>query len=89
MKTYRVALYPGDGIGPEVLDQAMRVLTAVQPRYGFTMDTTRFSWGAEHYLAHGRAAPADFLDVLRPFDAIFLGALGDPKRVPEPARSTR
>ncbi len=84
MNTFKIALYPGDGIGGEVLDQAVRVLECVQSVVGgFNLQMTSFSWGADYYLKHGKAAPDDFLDVLRPFDAIFLGALGDPKRIPD------
>ncbi len=84
MKTYRIALYPGDGIGPEVLDQAMRVLVAVQERIGgFRLEATRFPWGGDYYREHGRVAPPDFLDQLRAFDAVYLGALGDPHRIPD------
>lgn len=83
MKTYRIALYPGDGIGPEVLDQALRVLDVAQDRFGFRIDTTRFPWGGDYYVEHGCVSPPDFLEVLRPFDAIFLGALGDPHRIPD------
>jgi tartrate dehydrogenase/decarboxylase/D-malate dehydrogenase len=83
MKHYRIALYPGDGIGPEVLDEAVRVLEAVRARFGFGLETVRFDWGGEYYFRHGRTAPEDFLATLRPFDAIFLGALGDPLRIPD------
>jgi len=83
VKTYRVALYPGDGIGPEVLDQALRVLDLAQARFGFRLETMRVPWGGDYYCEHGQPAPPDFLDVLRPFDAIFLGALGDPHRIPD------
>lgn len=84
MITHRIALYPGDGIGPEVLDQAIRVLERVQ-QLGreFELHFTRFDWGAEHHARHGRVAPDDYLDVLRPFDAIFLGAVGLPARLPD------
>ncbi len=83
MKTYRVALYPGDGIGPEVLDQAMRVLEALQERSDWRLETTCLDWGGDYYRRHGRVAPEDFLQQLRPFDAILLGALGDPQRIPD------
>lgn len=82
--TFRIALYPGDGIGPEVLDQARRVLTAAQERVGgFALEMTRFPWGGDYYFQEGRVAPPDLLDRLRGFDAIFLGALGDPARIPD------
>jgi tartrate dehydrogenase/decarboxylase/D-malate dehydrogenase len=80
---FRIALYPGDGIGPEVLDQALRVLGRVAQRGGFGIETTRFDWGAEYHARHGVVAPADFLDQLRGFDAIFLGAVGWPQKLPD------
>ncbi|MBN1553757.1 MAG: tartrate dehydrogenase [Phycisphaerae bacterium] len=83
-KTYRIALYPGDGIGIDVLNETVRVLEAVQQRVGgFELQYTRFDWGADYHAAHGKTAPDDMLDQLRPFDAIYLGALGDPKRLPD------
>lgn len=84
MKTFRIALYPGDGIGPEVVEQAVRVLEAVRQRVGgFALEMTSFPWGGDYYFEHGRIVPEDFLGVLRGFDAIFLGALGDPARLPD------
>lgn len=84
MKTFRIALLPGDGIGPEVMSEAMRVLAAVEELDGsFHLDTTGFPWGADHYLEHGHVVPDNFLEILCSFDAIFLGALGDPRRVPD------
>jgi tartrate dehydrogenase/decarboxylase/D-malate dehydrogenase len=84
MKTYRIALYPGDGIGAEVLDSAVAVLTAAEQRAAsFHLDCERFDWGMAHYDRHGRVAPDDFLTTLRGFDAIFLGAVGWPARLPD------
>lgn len=83
MKTYKIALYPGDGIGPEVVDQAVRVLDAVQTRHGFQLDYVRLPWGYDYWREHGRVVPENFLDVLRPFDAILLGAVGWPAELPD------
>jgi tartrate dehydrogenase/decarboxylase/D-malate dehydrogenase len=84
MQTYRIAVYPGDGIGPEVTDQAVRVLDAVQARSGeFSLDMTHLPWGVDYWVETGRVAPPDYLDILRPFDAILLGALGFPARIPD------
>ncbi len=83
MKTYKIALYPGDGIGPEVVDQAVRVLDAVQARHGFQLDYVRLPWGYDYWREHGRVVPENFLDVLRPFDAILLGAVGWPAELPD------
>ena len=82
MKTYRIALYPGDGIGPEVLDAAIEVVEAARRAVGgFHIQYERFEWGMTYYDRHGRVAPEDFLTTLRGFDAIFLGALGWPARL--------
>jgi tartrate dehydrogenase/decarboxylase/D-malate dehydrogenase len=84
VKTHRIALYPGDGIGPEVVDATVAVLDAVERRSGgFHLAYERFDWGMAYYDRHGRVAPEDFLTTLRPFDAIFLGAVGWPARLPD------
>ena len=84
MKTHRIALYPGDGIGPEVTDAAVSVLGAAQKKSPtFDLAYDRFDWGMPHFEKHGRVAPEDFLSTLRGFDAIFLGAVGWPPRLPD------
>jgi tartrate dehydrogenase/decarboxylase/D-malate dehydrogenase len=84
LSTYRIALYPGDGIGPEVLDASLAVVEAAQRVAGrFHLHTERFDWGMAHYGRHGRVAPEDFLATLRGFDAVLLGALGWPERLPD------
>lgn len=84
MKNHRIALYPGDGIGPEVADAAVAVLEAAERRVGgFHLEYERFDWGMVHYDRHGRVAPEDFLTTLRGFGAIFLGAIGWPARLPD------
>ncbi len=84
MKSFRIALYPGDGIGPEVMAEAIRVLECAQELSGeFHLETTRLPWGADYYFQHGRMAPDDLLERLRGFDAILLGAVGDPQRLPD------
>jgi tartrate dehydrogenase/decarboxylase/D-malate dehydrogenase len=84
MNPKRIALYPGDGIGPEVIDQAVRVLQRIQDLDNdLKLEFTRFEWGAGYHKKTGRVAPEDYLEVLRPFDAIFLGALGLPADLPD------
>ncbi len=84
MKTHRIALYPGDGIGPEVVDATVTVLQAAERQLGnFHLECERFDWGMAHYEKHGRVAPEDFLTTLRRFDAVFLGAVGWPARLPD------
>jgi 3-isopropylmalate dehydrogenase len=68
---------PGDGIGPEVTAEAVRVLTLLGD-----LELTELPWGADHFLATGQTIPPDGYDTLRSFDAILFGALGDP-RVPD------
>src|SRR5207237_9208884 len=63
----------------DVSPAAISALEAVAERLGFRFEWQHFPWGSEHYFAHGRMMPADALDTLRPFDAIFFGAVGDPR----------
>ena len=79
MTTYRIAVIPGDGIGREVTPAAIRVLEAVAERCGCRFEWEHFPWGSDHYFQHGRMMPADALERLRPFHAIFFGAVGDPR----------
>src|SRR5579872_992436 len=84
MKTYQIALYPGDGIGREVTEQAVRVLEAVQTWCGaVALRMTALPWGADYWAETGHVVPDDFLATLRPFDAILLGAGGWPQRIPD------
>lgn len=84
MKTYRIATYPGDGIGVEVTREAVHVLTAVQHLLGgFRLEFVEMPWGVDYWRRTGQAVPDDFLDVLRPFDAILLGAVGWPAEMPD------
>jgi tartrate dehydrogenase/decarboxylase / D-malate dehydrogenase len=82
MMTPRIALIPGDGIGVEVTASAVRVADAAVALDDIRIEWTTFPWGTEHYLAHRRTIPEGGLDSLRSFDAILLGAVGDP-RVPD------
>lgn len=84
MKNLKIALYPGDGIGPEVIREAVRVLRAVeQADEGFRLTTTELDWGYELWRRTGKVVPDDFLQIVRPFDAILLGAVGWPAEVPD------
>jgi tartrate dehydrogenase/decarboxylase/D-malate dehydrogenase len=83
MTKYQIALYPGDGIGPEVIDQAVRVLDRLQQLDGFQIEWQRLDWGYSYWQRHDRVVPEDFLEVLRPKDAILLGAVGWPEKVPD------
>ena len=79
MPTHRIAVIAGDGIGPEVTHEAMRAAEAAVAKVGSSIEWTEFPWGTDYYFAHGRMAPAEFLDELAKFDAMLLGAVGHPK----------
>jgi 3-isopropylmalate dehydrogenase len=82
MKRHRVAVIAGDGIGPEVVEAALGVLAVAARRFEFALDIERLPYSADHYLATGETIPDAAVDHLRrEVDAIFVGALGDP-RVP-------
>jgi tartrate dehydrogenase/decarboxylase/D-malate dehydrogenase len=78
MKTYRVAVIPGDGIGKEVVPEGIAVLEAAAKRFGFAFDWRHFDWSCERYVKTGRMMPEDGIAQLKSFDAIFLGAVGHP-----------
>ena len=76
---YKIALIPGDGIGKEVVPEAVRVMEALSQQYGFEMTFTEFPYSCAYYLKDGVMMPEDGMEKLREFDAIFLGAVGDPE----------
>ncbi|MBY6089897.1 tartrate dehydrogenase [Maritimibacter alkaliphilus] len=83
MKTHSIALIPGDGIGVDVTDATMEVLTAAGEAHGFALKTETFPWSCEYYVETGAMMPADGIETLRGFDAVYLGAVGWPKTVPD------
>ena len=78
MKTFNIAVIAGDGIGKEVIPEGMRVLEAAGQRFNFQMNWHAFNWSCETYVQTGKMMPDDGLRQLRPFNAIFLGAVGHP-----------
>ncbi|MGV2196863.1 tartrate dehydrogenase [Agrobacterium vitis] len=79
MREYKIAAIPADGIGPEVIAAGLQVLEALEQRSGdFKIHTETFDWGSDYYKKHGVMMPADGLDTLKTFDAIFFGAVGAP-----------
>jgi tartrate dehydrogenase/decarboxylase / D-malate dehydrogenase len=79
MKSYRIAVIPGDGVGVEVVPEGLRaVRRAAELTGSFEIDSAEYPWSCEYYLEHGRMMPADALDRLRDVDAIYLGAIGFP-----------
>lgn len=81
MSEYDVAVIGGDGIGPEVTAEAMKVLDVAADVFGFRLRKKEFPFGTEHYLATNEIFPDDAFEEVRGMNAIFLGAIGDP-RVP-------
>lgn len=79
MDTYKIAVIAGDGIGPEVLEEGVKVLKqAAECDGGFSFEFTYFPWGCQYYLETGKMMDEDGIETLRQFDAIFLGAVGYP-----------
>jgi tartrate dehydrogenase/decarboxylase/D-malate dehydrogenase len=78
MKQYRIAVIAGDGIGREVMPEALRVLDVAAAAHGFTLRLHHFDWSCETYRSTGRMMPADGIAQLRDHDAILLGAVGFP-----------
>jgi 3-isopropylmalate dehydrogenase len=77
-KTYKIAVIPGDGTGPEVVAEGLKVLRAAAVKYGFALDTVNYDFGGDRYLRTGEVLPENAADEMRTFDAIFLGAIGHP-----------
>ncbi len=77
-RTHRIALIPGDGIGPEVLAEGLKVIEAVSRREGFKVETTPFDFGGDRFLRTGEVLPESAFADLKAFDAIYLGAIGHP-----------
>jgi len=83
MTHVKIAVIPGDGIGKEVMEEALKVLNFLQEHdSSFQIETTIFPWSSDYYLKHGRMMPENALDILKEFDAILFGAIGD-ARVPD------
>jgi tartrate dehydrogenase/decarboxylase/D-malate dehydrogenase len=74
----RIALIPGDGIGTEVIPEGVRILEAAGKKHSIDYRWQEFDWSCERYLETGRMMPEDGIEQLRPFDAIYLGAVGFP-----------
>ncbi|MED6333832.1 MAG: 3-isopropylmalate dehydrogenase [Planctomycetota bacterium] len=79
MGEYDIAVIAGDGIGPEVTAEAMKVLAAAAEVYGFAVNRTDHPFGSDYFLEHGEMFPDAAFEEVRAQDAIFLGAIGDPR----------
>ena len=77
-KTYKIAVLGGDGTGPEVVREGIKVLQAVAPLEGFSLEFTDFDWGGDRYLKTGEILPPTAVKEMKGFDAIYLGAIGHP-----------
>ena len=81
---HRVAVIPGDGIGKEVMPEALRALEAAQRQFGFALDLTPITWAScAHYRQHGEMMPPDWKQQLQGMDALLFGAVGWPATVPD------
>lgn len=82
--TFRIAVYPGDGIGPDVIAATLGVLRELQALdSSVDLQFETFDWGLRHFERTGQVVPPNFLEILRPFDAILLGAVGWPEKIPD------
>ncbi|MBQ0944656.1 tartrate dehydrogenase [Ideonella sp. 4Y16] len=83
-RTHRIAVIPGDGIGQEVMPEALRTLRSAAQRFGFALDLREIPWAScDWYQAHGEMMPADWKAQLQGVDAILFGAVGWPATVPD------
>lgn len=79
---YNVPVIPGDGIGPEIVAEGMKVAEAAAEKHGFDIEWTTYSLGADHYLETGELVTEDVLKDLSQYRAIYLGSIGDPRVKP-------
>ena len=79
---YKIAVIGGDGTGPEVVREGLKVLEAAASKFGFRYETVMYDFGGERYLRTGEVLPDSAVDELRQFDAIYLGAIGHPEVKP-------
>jgi 3-isopropylmalate dehydrogenase len=78
MKSYNIAVLPGDGTGPEVVREGVKVLNAAAQKFGFKLNMTTYDFGGDRYLKTGEVLPASAPEELKKYDSIFLGAIGHP-----------
>ena len=83
MSDYKAALYPGDGIGPEVIREAVKVVEAAMKKVGAGITFKKLDWGCRNWESSGKVVPDDYLTILKDYEVVFLGALGDPANVPD------
>ena len=78
MKSYNIAVIPGDGTGPEVVLEGIKVMDAASAKFGFKLNYQNFDFGGDRYLRTGETLPDSAIPELKKFDSIFLGAIGHP-----------
>jgi 3-isopropylmalate dehydrogenase len=78
MKEYKIAVMPGDGTGPEVITEGVKVIEAAASRFGFKLDMTWYDYGGERYKRTGEVLPEGAVEDLKRYQAIYLGAIGHP-----------
>ncbi len=81
-KSYKIAVIPGDGTGPEVMDEGVKVLKAAADKYGFKCEFQNYDYGGERYKRTGETLPEGAVEEMKQFDAIYLGAIGHPDVAP-------
>jgi 3-isopropylmalate dehydrogenase len=77
-KTHRIAVIPGDGTGPEVVREGLKVMEAAAAKFNFALDVSHFDFGGDRYIRTGEVLPETAVEELKQFDAIYLGAIGHP-----------
>src|SRR5690606_11589913 len=84
MSSFKIAIIPGDGIGKEVMPEALRALDVLKNRHGLQLELEHFDWAcADYWQKHGEMMPPDWFDTLKGFDAILFGAVGWPAVIPD------
>lgn len=83
MKTFRIAVIPGDGIGKEVMPEGLRVLEAAGRKFGIQFKFDEYDWSCDYYAKHGKMMPDDGLQQLEKHDAVYFGAVGWPAMIPD------
>ncbi|MDP8212160.1 MAG: 3-isopropylmalate dehydrogenase [Candidatus Zapsychrus exili] len=78
MNNYKLAIIPGDGTGPEVINEGLKVLEAISEKCNFKYETVNYDFGGERYLKTGEVLPESAIGELKKFDSIYLGAIGHP-----------